>query len=76
MRDDLSRLVGLEGFGVKRVLEDGDRLDRFFTRRAQPLLREGGAADASDSPRNHGSFRTETGLTLIRLAAVLRVPSR
>ena len=27
MRDDLSRLVGLEGFEVKRVLEDGDRLD-------------------------------------------------
>jgi transposase len=27
MQDDLSRLVGLEGFEVRRVLEDGDRLD-------------------------------------------------
>jgi hypothetical protein len=35
-----------------------------------------GAADASDSPRNHGSFRTETGLTLIRPATVSRDLSR
>jgi transposase len=27
MQDDLSRLVGLEGSEVTRVLEDGDRLD-------------------------------------------------
>ena len=27
MQADLSRLVGLEGFEVKRVIEDGDRLD-------------------------------------------------
>ena len=27
MQDDLSRLVGLEGFEVKRVIEEGDRLD-------------------------------------------------
>jgi transposase len=27
MQDDLSRLVGLEGFEVKRVIERGDRLD-------------------------------------------------
>src|SRR5829696_10518540 len=36
----------------------------------------GDAADASDSPRNHGSFRTETGLKLIRPAAVSRDLSR
>ena len=35
------------------------------------LLRaRGGAADARLLPRNHGSFRTETGLTLIRPATV------
>jgi transposase len=27
MQDDLTRLVGLEGFEVKRVVEEGDRLD-------------------------------------------------
>jgi transposase len=27
MRDHVSRLVGLEGFEVKRVIEGGDRLD-------------------------------------------------
>jgi hypothetical protein len=35
------------------------------------LPREAGAADASDFTRNHGSLRTETGLTLIRRAARL-----
>ena len=37
MRDDLSRLVGLEGFEVKRVLEDGDRLDL----EVEPVARAG-----------------------------------
>jgi hypothetical protein len=27
MQDDLSRLVGLEGFEVRRVIEGGDRFD-------------------------------------------------
>jgi hypothetical protein len=27
MQDHVSRLVGLEGFEVKRVVEEGDRLD-------------------------------------------------
>ena len=27
MQDHVSRLVGLEGFEVKRVIEEGDRLD-------------------------------------------------
>jgi hypothetical protein len=40
------------------------------------LPRKGGAADASESTRNHGSFRTETGLTLIRPVAVSRDLSR
>jgi hypothetical protein len=36
------------------------------------FCRARGAADASDFTRNHGSFRTETGLTLIGPAAVAR----
>jgi hypothetical protein len=36
------------------------------------LPARGGAADASDFTRNHGSFRTETGLTLLQPAAVSR----
>jgi hypothetical protein len=44
MRDDLSRLVGLEGFEVKRVIEEGDRLDsRSSWSRAPAVARAAGA---------------------------------
>jgi hypothetical protein len=40
MQDHVSRIVGLEGFGVKRVIEVGDRLDlevELVARAALPL---------------------------------------
>jgi transposase len=54
MQDDLSRLVGLDGFEVKRVIEDGDRLDLEVELVARPGCCPGcgrASLDVKDRPR-------------------------
>ena len=46
MQDHVSRLVGLEGFEVKRVVEDGERLDLEVE-----LVRAPTAAPPAGAPR-------------------------